>query len=88
MIQMAISRSREYLADRTGAELAGEPEHLAGALQKLSDYSRRSPMRQGNPATAHMFIVNPFSGGMANMFSTHPPVEERIKRLMALSGGR
>lgn len=86
MIQMAISRSREYYADRTGAELAGEPRHLASALQKLSDHTKRAPMRQGNPATAHMFIVNPFAGGMANMFSTHPPVEERIKRLMALSG--
>lgn len=86
MIQMAISRSREYYADRAGAELSGNPEYLASALQKLSDHTKRAPMRQGSPATAHMFIVNPFAGGMANMFSTHPPVEERIKRLLALSG--
>jgi heat shock protein HtpX len=77
LIQMSISRSREYLADRTGAELAGEPRHLAGALQKLSDFTKRAPMREGNPATAHMFIVNPFAGGMANLFSTHPPVEHQ-----------
>ncbi|MCF8109473.1 MAG: zinc metalloprotease HtpX [Desulfohalobiaceae bacterium] len=85
LIQMAISRSREYLADRTGAQLAGNPRHLAGALEKLDAYSRRLPMKQGNPATAHMFIVNPFSGqNLANLFSTHPPVQERIQRLMAL----
>ncbi len=85
LIQMAISRSREYLADRTGAQLAGNPRHLAGALEKLDTYSRRLPMKQGNPATAHMFIVNPFSGqNLANLFSTHPPVQERIQRLMAL----
>lgn len=86
LIQMSISRSREYLADSTGAQLAGEPRHLAGALRKLSDYSQRAPMREGSPATAHMFIVNPFSGGMAGLFSTHPPVEERIRRLMAMGG--
>lgn len=85
LIQMAISRSREYLADRTGAKLAGNPRHLAGALEKLDAYSRRLPMKQGNLATAHMFIVNPFSGqNLANLFSTHPPVQERIQRLMAL----
>jgi heat shock protein HtpX len=88
MIQMSISRSREYLADSTGAQLAGEPRHLASALKKLSDFSQRAPMREGNPATAHMFIVNPFAGGMASLFSTHPPVEERIKRLMAMDGRR
>jgi len=85
LIQMAISRSREYLADRTGAQLSGNPRHLAGALEKLDAYSRRLPMKQGSPATAHMFIVNPFSGqNLANLFSTHPPVQERIQRLMAL----
>ncbi len=85
LIQMAISRSREYLADRTGAQLSGNPRHLAGALQKLDAYSRRVPMKQGNQATAHLFIVNPFSGqSLANLFSTHPPVQERIQRLMAL----
>jgi len=88
LIQMSISRSREYLADRTGAELAGEPRHLAGALQKLNDSTKRAPMREGNPATAHMFIVNPFAGGMANLFSTHPPVEDRIRRLLDLEGRR
>lgn len=85
LIQMAISRSREYLADRTGAQLSGNPRHLAGALEKLDAYSRRVPMKQGNQATAHLFIVNPFSGqSLANLFSTHPPVQERIQRLMAL----
>ena len=82
LIQMAISRSREYLADETGARLAGNPNHLADALEKLDAYSKRMPMRQGNPATAHMFIVNPFSGtSMAQLFSTHPPMAERVSRL-------
>ncbi|MFW6055506.1 MAG: zinc metalloprotease HtpX, partial [Thermodesulfobacteriota bacterium] len=71
LIQMAISRSREYLADRSGAELSGNPMYLASALEKLDAYSRRLPMKQGNPSTAHMFIVNPFSGqNLANLFST------------------
>ncbi|MFO7817109.1 MAG: zinc metalloprotease HtpX [Thermodesulfobacteriota bacterium] len=87
LIQMAISRSREYLADRTGAELSGNPLHLASALQKLDYYSKGIPMREGNPSTAHMFIVNPFSGtSMARLFSTHPPAEDRIKRLRAMAG--
>ncbi|WP_027370022.1 zinc metalloprotease HtpX [Desulfovermiculus halophilus] len=87
LIQMAISRSREYLADQTGAQLAGDPRSLASALEKLDAYSRRIPMQSGTPATAHMFIVNPFSGGsMAHLFSTHPPVQERIQRLRAMSG--
>jgi len=81
MVQMAISRSREYAADARGAEIAGNPLHLAGALRKLDSASRRIPM-QTNPATAHMFIVNPLSGGgMIRLFSTHPPIEERIERL-------
>jgi len=81
IIQMAISRSREYLADSTGAAIAGNPEGLAGALEKLGAYSRRIPM-QANPSTAHMFIVNPLSGrSLQSLFSTHPPVEERIARL-------
>jgi heat shock protein HtpX len=82
IIQMAISRSREYLADATGAEIAGRPDGLAVALEKLGNYSRQIPMENAEPATAHMFIVNPFSGrSLANLFSTHPPMEERIARL-------
>lgn len=82
LIQFAISRSREYLADATGARLCGNPQALASALGKLSSASRAEPMHEGNQATAHMFIVNPFSGGgLSKMFSTHPPVEERIARL-------
>ena len=85
LIQMAISRSREYLADRSGAELSGNPGYLASALEKLDAYSKKMPMKQGNPSTAHMFIVNPFSGqNLANLFSTHPPVQERVKRLRSL----
>jgi len=81
IIQMAISRSREYLADATGARFAGHPEGLAAALEKLGGYSKRLPM-DANPATAHMFIVNPLSGrSMLNLFSTHPPLEDRIARL-------
>jgi heat shock protein HtpX len=81
LIQMAISRSREYLADATGARLAGNPEGLANALEKLGTATRRIPMH-ANPSTAHMFIVNPLSGGsLMHLFSTHPPLEERIARL-------
>ena len=81
VIQMAISRSREYLADTTGAQFAGSPEGLARALEKLGAYSGRLPM-DANPSTAHMFIVNPLSGkSLMGLFSTHPPVEERIARL-------
>ena len=81
IIQMAVSRSREYLADATGAAIAGSPEGLARALEKLGAYSRRIPM-DANPSTAHMFIVNPLSGkSLQSLFSTHPPVEERISRL-------
>lgn len=81
LIQMAISRSREYQADATGARFAGSPQGLAKALEKLGAYSRRIPM-QANPSTAHMFIVNPLSGrSIMKFFSTHPPLEERIARL-------
>jgi len=84
LIQMAISRSREYLADETGAKLAGTPMGLANALEKLALYSRKVPL-DANPATAHMFIVNPLSGtSIANLFSTHPPIEERIARLRGM----
>lgn len=81
LIQMAISRSREYLADENGAKIAGNPLSLAKALGKLHRGVQSIPM-EVNPATAHMFIVNPLSGGgFITLFSTHPPIEERIRRL-------
>jgi heat shock protein HtpX len=81
VIQMAISRSREYLADATGAQFAGSSQGLASALEKLGAYSKRLPM-DAKPATAHMFIVNPLSGkSLMSLFSTHPPLAERIARL-------
>jgi heat shock protein HtpX len=84
IIQMAISRSREYLADVQGANISGSPQSLASALQKLTTYNQQQPMKI-NPASAQMYIVNPLSGGMLRkLFSTHPPVEERVRRLMAL----
>ena len=84
VIQMAISRSREYLADSTGAQFAGEPNGLARALEKLGAYSGRLPL-DANPSTAHMFIVNPLSGkSLMSLFSTHPPLEERIARLRGI----
>jgi heat shock protein HtpX len=83
LIQMAVSRSREYGADATGARLAGRPEGLAGALRKLDAAAKQIPMRAGS-STAHLFIVNPLSGrGFANLFSTHPPMEDRIARLLS-----
>jgi heat shock protein HtpX len=85
LIQMAISRSREYLADSTGAQLSGNPLGLAGALEKLQMASQRVPMEDPKPATAHMFIVNPLSGrSLLNLFSTHPPIEDRIARLRSM----
>jgi heat shock protein HtpX len=84
LIQMAVSRSREYLADETGAHLAHNPESLARALEKLSMGVQRAPM-DASPATAHMFIVNPLTGSsLMNLFSTHPPIEERVARLRAM----
>jgi heat shock protein HtpX len=84
MIQMGISRSREYMADEGGARISGKPYGLAGALEKLASASRALPM-DANPATAHMFIVNPLTArSFANLFSTHPPIEERIERLRAM----
>ena len=81
VIQMAISRSGEYRADATGARFAGNPEGLASALEKLGSYSRRLPLH-ANPSTAHMFIVNPLTAKkLMHLFSTHPPLEERIARL-------
>jgi len=85
LIQMAISRSREYLADATGAKICGKPTALASALKKLEEWNRRMPMNV-NPAAAQMYIVNPLSAkGIANLFSTHPPIEERIKRLLEMA---
>jgi heat shock protein HtpX len=86
LIQMAISRTREFAADRDGAQICGKPRALASALERLHAGAQNIPM-QGSPSTAHMFIVNPFSGGgaaFARLFSTHPPVEDRIARLMEL----
>ncbi len=85
LIQLAISRTREYGADASGARLTGNPEGLAGALQKLDEAVHARPMLDANPATAHLFIVNPLSPEMiASFFSTHPPVGERIRRLRSL----
>jgi len=84
LIQMAISRSREYLADEGGSHISGKPYGLASALGKLSQASQATPMN-ANPSTAHMFIVNPLTGrSMANLFSTHPPIEKRIARLKGM----
>ncbi|MDD2271298.1 MAG: zinc metalloprotease HtpX [Desulfuromonadaceae bacterium] len=86
LIQMAVSRSREYQADASGAEICGRPLALAGALRKLHNASQAIPMLDARPATAHMFIVNPLTGGgMRTLFSTHPPMEERVARLEALA---
>jgi heat shock protein HtpX len=85
LIQMAISRSREFSADATGAQIAGTPYGLADALRKIEAVARRVPLA-ANPATAHMFIIKPFSGGgLAGLFSSHPPTEARINAL--LGGG-
>ena len=81
VVQMAVSRSREFAADATGAHMSGNPYGLASALRKLGAYSSRAPT-QATPATSHMFIVMPAIGGrMGKLFSTHPPIEERIRRL-------
>lgn len=88
LIQMAISRSREYLADETGASLCGQPLALAGALHKLSGAAGALPLHSGNACTEQMFIVKPvfgFGGSMNNLFSTHPPIEERIQRLVDMN---
>jgi len=86
VIQMAISRSREYVADETGARMCGNPLALARALSRLDTSARTRPLTGGNPATASLFIVNPFrGGGMLSLFSTHPPLEKRIEKLKVLS---
>ncbi|HME45475.1 MAG TPA: zinc metalloprotease HtpX [Syntrophorhabdales bacterium] len=86
LIQLAISRSREYYADEGGAQLSGNPLYLANALRKLQTGIARVPMQDANPSTAHMFILNPFSAkGVMALFSTHPPIEERIARLEGMA---
>jgi heat shock protein HtpX len=88
LVQMAISRSREYEADRAGAEISGNPLWLASALQRLHEGTQTIPnaTAQANPATAHLYIDNPLSaGGLSGLFSTHPPMEERIARLQAMA---
>ncbi|HLT76309.1 MAG TPA: zinc metalloprotease HtpX [Ferrovibrio sp.] len=90
LVQMAISRSREYAADRMGAEISGNPRGLASALQRISGQAKRIPNEQaeGNPATAHMFIINPLHGrGADNLFSTHPSTENRVAALLELEAG-
>jgi heat shock protein HtpX len=87
LIQMAISRSREFAADKGSAEFTGNPLGLASALQKISRGNQIKPVYHSNPTTAHMFIINPLhGGGMSKLFSTHPSTEERIKRLQAMAG--
>ena len=88
LIQLAISRGREYEADRGGAELSGDPRALADALAKIDRYAKGLPLEtaDAHPATAHMMIINPLSGGgLAGLFSTHPPTEERVHRLLAMA---
>lgn len=87
LIQFAISRSREYLADASGARYCGQPQSLASALEKLQNWNQRIPMRQGNPSTAEMFIVAPlFGGNLSRLFSTHPDTADRVARLRAMAG--
>lgn len=89
LIQLAISRSREFMADEGGANICGQPLALAGALGKLQSANKQIPMKNAGTSSAHMFIVNPFSGkSVMKLFSTHPPVEERIKRLQEIAAGR
>ncbi|MDR1831642.1 MAG: zinc metalloprotease HtpX [Fusobacteriaceae bacterium] len=86
LVQLAISRSREYKADEFGAEVCGNPNYLADALEDLDSSIKRIPMANVNPATENMFIMNPLSGGgIASLFSTHPPIQERIRRLRAMA---
>lgn len=89
ILQMAVSRSREFMADQGGAEISHNPLGLASALGKLSQVNQIKPVDHSGPATAHMFIVNPLrGGGVMKLFSTHPPVEERIARLRDIAAGR
>jgi heat shock protein HtpX len=85
LIQMAVSRAREFQADDTGARTIRDPEALASALQKIAAYSEQLPL-DANPSTAHLFIVNPLHGGtLRNLFSTHPPLEQRVARLQKIA---
>ncbi len=85
LIQMSISRTREYNADTTGARISGNPRGLAGALSKMESYARRRPLTELNAAVSHMFIINPLSvQGLTALFSTHPPIQERIARLQRM----
>jgi heat shock protein HtpX len=89
LVQMAISRTREFEADRGGAQIAGHPSGLANALLKLERGAQVVPMHDAKPATAHMFIVNPLTGGgLLKLFSTHPPIAERVKKLNEMTRGR
>jgi heat shock protein HtpX len=85
LIQLAISRAREYEADATGARILGQPDALANALEKLEAGSQRIPLATANAVTSPLFIVNPFAGGVQSWFSTHPPIEERVRRLRQMS---
>jgi heat shock protein HtpX len=86
LIQMAISRSREFAADKGSAEITNNPLSLASALAKISRGNQVKSVYHSNPATAHMFIVNPLhGGGLSKLFSTHPPTEERIRRLQEMT---
>ena len=89
LVQMAISRTREYEADAGGAKIAGSPSGLANALLKLERGNQVIPMEDAKPATAHMFIVNPLhGGGLMNLFRNHPPIAERLKRMQEMARGR
>ncbi len=88
VLQLALSRSREYLADEYSAQITGRPMELANALERIAGINEAQPMRDAQPATAHMMIVNPLrSGGLMSIFSTHPPIEARIERLRAMVTG-
>ncbi len=89
MLQLAISRAREFMADEGGAKISGKPLALASALSKLEQAAQMVPMRNASPSTAHLFIVNPLRGSsIMKLFSTHPPIEERIHRLKLIAQGR
>jgi len=87
LIRLAVSRNREYKADREGALIIQRPQALASALLKLEQGNKRRPLERGNPASASLFIVNPFkgSGGLMSVFMTHPPIEKRVMRLKELA---